>query len=157
MTISNHLSNDLNQTAASAVPEVFSTQLKLYPEESSMAMESSALHHSSVSIIGERMEASVLLQFSEAFAARATELMIGGECEEDDIKDVTGELCNMVAGRVKAGLAAAGFVGTLATPIVTSGPFIKLRQMVGSEFCENNWSCEGHAINLQVLLRILPS
>ena len=103
------------------------------------------------------MEGSVLLQFSELFAARATELLIGGECEEDDIKDVTGELCNMIAGRVKVGLTAAGFTGTLATPTVTVGAFIKLRQVGDSEFCETNWSCEGHGINLQIIIRILPS
>ena len=157
MTISHYLSDNLTRTAANALLEVFSTQLKLSLEESSLPIDSNALLHSSVSIIGERLEGSVLLQFSEVFAARATELMIGGECEEDDIKDVTGELCIMIAGRVKVGLSAAGFTGTLATPTVTVGAFIKLRQVAGSEFCETSWSCEGHGINLQIIARILPS
>lgn len=154
--ISTHLSEDLTLTAGRALSDVFSTQLKLCLVESSLPLDSGTLLHSSVSIIGDQLEGSVLLQFSETFAARATELMIGCEFEDDDIKDVTGELCNMIAGRVKVGLTAAGFSGTLATPTVTVGSFIKLRQMTGSEFCETTWSCEGSSINLQILIRLLP-
>ena len=158
MTISTHLAGGLAETAERSLKEVFSKQLRLTLEpcsEESDHFDTQTLH-ASLSITGERLKGSVLLQVSESFAAKATKIFLGCEGEGDEIRDVTGEICNMVSGRIKSELTKAGFSGILGTPTVTCGSRIALRDTPGSELCRTEWVCGTDHINLQILIIIQP-
>lgn len=161
MTISTYLPDKLSGTAGRSLAEVFSKQLKLNALPATGTEEgllsSVQTLHATVSIVGDQIQGSVLLQVTETFAGRATELLLGCPGEGDEIKDVTGELCNMISGRIKAELAFAGFSAKLGIPTVTVGSRISLQQSAHSELCVTDWVSEGHPINLQVQIRLLLS
>ena len=161
MTISTYLPDKLSGTIGRSLVEVFSKQLKLNAVTAIGTEEGSASPlqtlHATVSIVGDKILGSVLLQVTETFAGRATELLLGSRGEGDEIMDVTGELCNMISGRIKAELAVAGFSGRLGTPTVTVGSRVALQQSAHSELCVTDWVSEGHLISLQVQIRLLSS
>jgi len=158
MMISSQLPVSLADTVERALKEIFSKQLKLSlePATSSGEIPDLKVFHASVSITGERVKASVLLQISEAFAAKATKILIGCDGEGEEIEDATGELCNMISGRIKSELTTAGFPGVLGTPTITFGSRIDLRDTIGSELCRAEWVCGTDHINLQMLIHTQP-
>ena len=164
MTHSTTPLGDLSAASGRALREVFSKQLKLVIRESKIEANPPVVHgnllHASVSINGERLSGSVLFQVPEVLAEKVTEIMLGSRGNVDEIRDVTGELCNMIAGRVKAELHAGGFPGILGTPTVSVGQRIFLQQRSESVFASTDWSVEGQEtgdFNLQIQLRIIPS
>ena len=156
--ISSQLPVSLADTVERALKEIFSKQLKLSLEPAISSDETPDLKvfHASVSITGERVKASVLLQISEAFAAKATKILIGCDGEGAEIEDATGELCNMISGRIKSELTTAGFPGVLGTPTITFGSRIDLRDTVSSESCRTEWVCGTDHINIQMLIHTQP-
>jgi CheY-specific phosphatase CheX len=162
MSNSSLVTEDLSLTSGRALREVFSKQLKLQilesPETDHLSKIEGKLLHSAVSINGEKISGTVLLQLPEALAHQVTEIMLGSAGDAEEIRDVTGELCNMIAGRVKAQLHASGFPATLGTPTVSVGQRIALQQRGEAQFSSTDWSVEGHetgAFNLQVQIRII--
>ena len=158
MMISSQLPVSLADTVERALKEIFSKQLKLSlePAISSDEIPDLKVFHASVSITGERVKASVLLQISEAFAAKATKILIGCDGEGAEIEDATGELCNMISGRIKSELTTAGFPGVLGTPTITFGSRIDLRDTVSSESCRTEWVCGTDHISIQMLIHTQP-
>ena len=158
MMISSQLPVSLADTVERALKEIFSKQLKLSlePAISSDEIPDLKVFHASVSITGERVKASVLLQISEAFAAKATKILIGCDGEGAEIEDATGELCNMISGRIKSELTTAGFPGVLGTPTITFGSRIDLRDTMGSELCRTEWVCGTDHISIQMLIHTQP-
>ena len=158
MMISSQLPVSLADTVERALKEIFSKQLKLSlePAISSDEIPDLKVFHASVSITGERVKASVLLQISEAFAAKATKILIGCDGEGAEIEDATGELCNMISGRIKSELTTEGFPGVLGTPTITFGSRIDLRDTVSSESCRTEWVCGTDHINIQMLIHTQP-
>ena len=158
MMISSQLPVSLADTVERALKEIFSKQLKLSlePAISSDEIPDLKVFHASVSITGERVKASVLLQISEAFASKATKILIGCDGEGAEIEDATGELCNMISGRIKSELTTAGFPGVLGTPTITFGSRIDLRDTVSSESCRTEWVCGTDHINIQMLIHTQP-
>ena len=153
---------DLSAASGRALREVFSKQLRLQILEASvkdpLSTVDGKLLHSAVSINGEKISGTVLLQVPEVLAHRVTEIMLGSAGDAEEIRDVTGELCNMIAGRVKAELHASGFPATLGTPTVSVGQRISLQQRGEARLSSTDWSVEGdHAgdFNLQVQIRII--
>jgi CheY-specific phosphatase CheX len=153
---------DLSAASGRALKEVFAKQLKLQIFESPVSDALSSLEgkllHSAVSINGEKISGTVLLQVREALAHRVTEIMLGSQGDAEEIRDVTGELCNMIAGRVKAELHASGFPATLGTPTVSIGQRIELQLRGEAQLSSTEWLVEGDQsgdFNLQVQIRII--
>jgi len=162
MSNSSVVTEDLLVTSGRALREVFSKQLKLQILESQeidpLSIFEGKLLHSAVSINGEMISGTVLLQLPEMLAHLITEIMLGSAGDAEEIRDVTGELCNMIAGRVKAHLHASGFPATLGTPTVSVGHRIALQQRGEAQLSSTDWSVEGHdtgTFNLQVQIRII--
>jgi hypothetical protein len=162
MTKPSVITEDISVTSARALREVFSKQLKLQIHESleidPLSTFKGKLLHSAVSINGEKISGTVLLQLPEKLALQITEIMLGSAGDAEEIRDVTGELCNMIAGRVKAELHASGFAGALGTPTVSVGQRIALQQRGEAQISSTDWSVEGHdtgTFNLQVQIRII--
>ena len=162
MTKPSVITEDISVTSARALREVFSKQLKLQIHESleidPLSTFEGKLLHSAVSINGEKISGTVLLQLPEKLALQITEIMLGSAGDAEENRDVTGELCNMIAGRVKAHLHASGFAGALGTPTVSVGQRIALQQRGEAQLSSTDWSVEGHdtgTFNLQVQIRII--
>lgn len=158
MMISSQLPVSLADTVERSLKEIFSKQLKLSlePATSSDEIPDLKVFHASISITGERVKASVLLQISETFAAKATKILIGCDGAGEEIEDATGELCNMISGRIKSKLTTAGFPGVLGTPTITFGSRIDLRDTMGSELCRTEWVCGTDHISIQMLIHTQP-
>ena len=113
MTKPSVITEDISVTSARALREVFSKQLKLqiheFLEIDPLSTFEGKLLHSAVSINGEKISGTVLLQLPEKLALQITEIMLGSAGDAEENRDVTGELCNMIAGRVKAHLHAHFF------------------------------------------------
>ena len=156
--ISSQLPVSLADTVERSLKEIFSKQLKLSlePATSSDEIPDLKVFHASVSITGERVKASVLLQISETFAAKATKILIGCDGAGEQIEDATGELCNMISGRIKSELTTAGFPGVLGTPTITFGSRIDLRDTMGSELCRTEWVCGTDHMSIQMLIHTQP-
>ena len=162
MSYSSVVTEDLSLTSGRALREVFSKQLKLQILESAekdpLSTFEGKLLHSAVSINGEKISGTVLLQLPEALAHQVTEIMLGSSGDAEEIRDVTGELCNMIAGRVKAQLHSSGFPATLGTPTVSVGQRIALQKRGEARLSSTDWLVEGHdtgTFNLQVQIRII--
>jgi len=61
----------------------------------------------------------------------------------------------MLAGRVAAIFAAAGYSTILNTPTVVRGRRLELEVASGARTCRSDWTCEGHLLTvaLQVSLK----
>ncbi len=72
----------------------------------------------------------ITFTLSEAFARRVTAAMLGTETDEiggeEEIKDVIGELANIVAGNLKTEFLDAGLTCVISTPSITSGSDFKI-------------------------------
>jgi CheY-specific phosphatase CheX len=153
-----HEPPNLVPIAARAITEVLATQLKLPARESGMvewrkADQSEQCLIGTVKLTGDRVSGDVHLELPETFAAEVTARLMGPGVPYDDGADVTGELCNMLAGRVAADLAASGYPSTLSTPTVARGAKLEADITSGAQTCRSDWTCGGHL--LAVMLRIV--
>jgi chemotaxis protein CheX len=124
MTTMNTL--DLRSAIDQTVKEVFDTMLTLEIELLEQKETDLQGHRlvGSVSFAGQAM-GSVRLYFGNDMARLVTADMLGMEDDEieseDEVKDVIGELSNMVGGDLKSKLCDAGLPCELSIPSVTSG------------------------------------
>ena len=97
-----------------------------------------------MTLTGGRVSGDVHLQLPEAFIAKLTALLLGRSVTSvthESAADVTGELCNMLAGRVAATLAAAGYSSILSIQM-------ELEISPGAKTCRSDWTCEGHLLTV---------
>lgn len=93
----------------------------------------------SINLVGKVM-GIVTLQVSENLARFMTAEMQGVEPVEiesmDEIKDVIGEVLNMIGGNLKSNLCDAGLTCSLSTPALTSGKdyILETREMTRNEY-----------------------
>jgi CheY-specific phosphatase CheX len=147
---------ELGRVAASAITEVLATQFKLSPIASTPAYEPvtgapEKCLVGSVTLTGGRVSGGVHLRLPEAFVAKLTALLLGQAATNvtnESAADVAGELCNMLAGRVAASLAAAGYSSKLSTPTVVRGHQLELEISPGARTCWSDWTCEGHLLTV---------
>ncbi len=145
---------DLGPVAARAITEVFATQFKLSATASArvdrrIAAQTQPCLVGSVRLTGGRICGYVHLQLPEAFAAKVTaRLLERSDVDEGEAADMTGELCNMLAGRVAAGLGAAGYSSILSAPTISRDRRLELETAPGAKTCRSDWTCEGHLLTV---------
>ena len=147
---------ELGRVTASAITEVLATQFKLSatastPGDKPVTGIPEQCLIGSVTLSGGRVSGDVHLQLPEAFAAKLTALLLGRSATsvtDESAADVTGELCNMLAGRVAAILSAAGYSSNLSTPTVVRGHRLELEISPGAKTCWSDWTCEGHLLTV---------
>ena len=147
---------ELGWVAANAITEVLATQFKLSaialtPADEPVTGTPKQYLIGSVTLSGGRVSGDVHLQLPEAFAAKLTALLFGRSATsgtDEGAADVTGELCNMLAGRVAAILSAAGYSSNLSTPTVVRGHQLELEISPGAKTCRSDWTCEGHLLTV---------
>ena len=118
---------DIKKAIVDSVTEVFDTMLSMdiqYFEQVSQSYLYGDRILGSVNLVGALM-GIVNIQVSQEFSREITCAMLGIENEElegiDEIKDVVGEVCNMVGGNLKSNLCDAGLACKLSTPVLTTG------------------------------------
>jgi CheY-specific phosphatase CheX len=123
---------DLKGFSASSTRGVFHTMLSMEvsPVDANPSMElSGSKIVGCVSFTGDVI-GSICVHVSKQFARVMTASMLGMELDEveddDEIKDVIGEVSNMVGGDMKSKLCDSGFPCVLSIPSVTSGSDFKI-------------------------------
>ena len=152
---------ELGRVTVSAITEVLATQFKLLatastPGDKLVAGIPEQCLIDSATLCGGRVAGDVHLQLPEAFATKLTALLLGRSATsatDECAADVTGELCNMLAGRVAAILSAAGCSSNLSTPTVVRGHRLELEISPGAKTCWSDWTCEGHLLTVALQFR----
>ena len=147
---------ELSSVTASALAEVLAIQFKLSvfaspPTDEPNARQTEQCLVGSVKLTGGLFSGEVQLQLPDAFVAKLNAEMLGSNAASvtnEDAADITGELCNMLAGRIAATLAAAGYTSILSIPIVARGRRLEFENAPGAKTSWTNWTCEGHLLKV---------
>ena len=153
---------DFEQIAGEALGGVLATRFKLNPVSVSLdeipeAPGDVLWMTSSVNLEGTQAQGSVHLQISESLLERINESL--GDCShepsarESELADLAGELCNMVAGRIGAGLAAAGHLFTMGTPTVLRGWGPEAGSGADKWGSHTGWTCGGGTVILTIRIQ----
>ena len=117
--------------------------------EAVAAAEHGQVMCSSISI-GEAWTATVVLYFSRKIAFSGTATVLGmepDELDEGDVRDIIGELANIVGGNIKGFVSDADSDWTLSLPVVSDG----MQSVPGSRLAtEVLFLCDGEFIGCQV-------
>ena len=76
-----------------------------------------------IGMVGENIQGSLSISFEEALVIEIMEKMLGEKPDgiNADVKDMVGELTNMICGGAKNELSQKGYEFGMATPMVVSG------------------------------------
>ena len=145
----------LGGVVASALAEVLATQFKLpaIASDTRNTEQSEQCLIGTVKLSGKLLSGDVKLELPEAFVARITAALHGSDVAritDEEIVDMTGELCNMLAGRIAATLAATGYSSNLNVPTVARGRLPEFQDGPRAKTCRTNWTCEGHLLKVVV-------
>ncbi len=133
---------DVKKAIVDSVTEVFDTMLSMEVQYFEQVQQSYLYGErilGSVNLVGPLM-GIVNIQITQDFSRLITGAMLGIEEDEiesvDEIKDVVGEVCNMVGGNLKSNLCDAGLTCELSTPALTTGKDYKCdtREMTRNEY-----------------------
>lgn len=126
---------DIIASTGDSVIELFNTMLSMEVELSDEAAEpdSDGPHTmGSVNFAGDVM-GSVNIQVSDTFARLISAAMLGEDLDEIDdkveIKDVIGEVTNIIAGNLKSGFCDSGLTCEISPPSITSGNDFKIETL----------------------------
>ncbi|MDY6972029.1 MAG: chemotaxis protein CheX [Thermodesulfobacteriota bacterium] len=126
---------DLQDIISNSINEVFETMLSMKVEVSnddSPIVEGKSRIVGSVSFAGTAM-GNINIHVGDSFARLMTAAILGMELEEiegeEEVKDVVGELSNMIGGALKSRLCDSGFPCELSIPSVVSGEKFNVESM----------------------------
>ena len=143
--------------ATEAIRDVLATGFKVRPvpvplDEIPEASGHGAWMTSSVNLEGKESRGFVHLEISESLLDRLDESLADSRHDsstrDSDLADLAGELCNMVAGRIGAGLAATGLLFTMNTPVVLRGRRRETDPGAGPRSSQTGWTVGGGALIL---------
>jgi hypothetical protein len=153
---------ELDRIAAHALRDVLVTQFKMpdfaaSPDQSSSAAGDGDWLTGSVNLESPQMKGGVLLQMSEPWLSTLNASLGNASrdpaARQSELLDLAGELCNMIAGRIGAGLAAAGRICTLSTPHVIRGRPQRADDGSGIKCAHTSWTCAGETLKLKVWIK----
>lgn len=153
---------DLDPIAAESLRDVFATRferqlVRVSLDEISEAPGDAPWLISTMNLEGSQARGSVHLRVSESLMNLLNTSL--GDCSNDpferesELADLAGELCNMVAGRIGAGLAAAGHLFTLSTPTVYRGRALEKWGDVDKWSSDTGWTCAGGTLTLTIRIQ----
>lgn len=122
----------IRQSIASTLIETFDAMMSMHLESIDPAEDVKLDNNRMVGTIHFGGEVVGVMSFglSEVFARAVTGAMLGIEIDEihtlDEIKDVIGELANIVAGNLKTEFLDAGLTCVISTPSITVGSDFKI-------------------------------
>ncbi|MFO7707137.1 MAG: flagellar motor switch protein FliN [Desulfobacterales bacterium] len=152
---------DFKTRIGAAAADVFDTMLslKLEPVE---AVDSAGLGGrravvSSVCFAGDAT-GIVSVHLPEEFARILTSKMLGMDPTEleglDEIRDLLGELGNMIGGNLKSALTDAGLRCSLSAPSFTTGSDFKIESLNLERYERYAFACEGQNVFVEMGIKI---
>jgi chemotaxis protein CheX len=152
----NVFSFDIKRVIVDSTVDVFDMMLSLpiqYAEEKNDLAANGSLILGSIDFMGD-VTGIVNIQVTEKFARKMVSSMLDMEMDQiegtEEIQDVLGEVCNMVAGSLKSGLCDAGMVCELSTPAVIIGKDYEHESRNMSRYEYFSFLCNDHIISVDV-------
>jgi CheY-specific phosphatase CheX len=142
---------------AQSIPEVFETMLEM----EAVACDPEALEPvknvnqivGSISMSGT-LQGRLNLYATEDFSRRMTAAMMGIEEDEieslEEVKDVIGEICNMISGTLKSDLCDAGYNCVLSPPSFTTGSDFEMKFLRLSRREAFAYRCDGEIVRILI-------
>lgn len=133
---------DVKEKIYASVIEVFDTMLSMdleFQEKVAQQYMFGSRLLGSINLVGKVM-GIVTIQVSEDLSRYMTSEMLGIEPWEiesmDEVKDVIGEVLNMIGGSLKSSLCDVGLTCNLSTPALTSGKdyILETSEMIRNEY-----------------------
>jgi flagellar motor switch protein FliN/FliY len=151
---------DIIASTGDSVIELFDTMLSMEVELSDEAAEAEMdgpQTMGSVNFAGDVM-GSVNIQVSDIFARLISAAMLGMDLEEIEdkaqIKDVIGEVTNIIAGNLKSGFCDSGLTCEISPPSITSGNDFKTETVNMDRYERFAFHYEGNNIFVEVCVKI---
>lgn len=151
---------DIISTAGDTVIEVFDLMLSMKLELSDLGSESDlegVRVVGSVNFAGE-VAGSINIQVGHTFARIVTSKLIDKSLEdvqeEEEIRDVIGELCNIVGGNLKSGFSETGLSCVISPPSITVGNNFKIETLNMARYEKFAFRFYDHDIIVEVCVKI---
>jgi flagellar motor switch protein FliN len=151
---------DINAQISESITDVFDTMFSatLEPAESVTSESLEGIRKvGSVSLAGD-VTGMVSIHVSEAFAQEMAAEMLGMEVEEivgdDEIRDMLGEVGNIVGGNLKAAFTDAGLTCVLSTPSFTTGTDFKIEALNLAKYERCAFRCNGSIVFVETGFKI---
>ena len=76
-----------------------------------------------IGMVGPQVKGSMAITFDKNLAFNIMKNMLGDEADaiDEDVRDMVGEMTNMICGGAKSNLAEQGYEFELAVPVIVSG------------------------------------
>ncbi len=151
---------DIASTVTDSLIDVFdmmlSMQLQL-SDDDSKNIDNDERIVGSVSMAG-RVLGCINIEVSKKFANMMTNAMLGAAPEEvpeeDEIKDVIREMCNIVGGNLKSAFCDTGLVCELSPPSFTTGDDFKIESLNTVRHERYVFQCEENIVIVEVGIRV---
>ncbi len=147
----------VKESITKSVPEVFDTMLEmdvLACDPSQVDLENDVQRIAGSISMSGTIQGRLNLQTTEAFSREMTAAMLGMETEKiedlEEVKDVIGEICNMITGALKSDLCDAGYNCALSPPSFTTGSDFEMKMLQLSRREEFGYRFDGHALVIMV-------
>jgi flagellar motor switch protein FliN len=151
---------DITTTVTDALIDVFDMMLSIELEltdDDSMSIPEGERIVGSVSLAG-RVMGAINIEVSHKFARLMTAAMQDKAAEdvdeEDDIRDVISEVCNIVGGNLKSTFCDAGLICDLSPPSFTTGDDFRIESLNIERYEKYSFSHEKHNVIVEVGVRI---
>ena len=109
-----------------------------------------------IGIGGEGIEGCLYFHLTEVLARRVGKLLLeetlGRDVQDREVNDAVGELCNMIAGGLKAALLSHGVDTALSPPSVIRGKNFAIAPQNNAKVSHFLFACEGELMDLEVHL-----
>lgn len=142
-----------------AVKDVFSTMLALEVQNANQGLDNLSLEGEKyMGLVGfaGKVSGAVCLTFSKDCANLLAGSMLGlspDEVEASEVKDVIGEICNMVGGNIKSRLCDMGLDCVLTIPSITTGKNFTYVPLKDPIYWEYGFLTEGFLWLLRLYLK----
>ena len=150
---------DIKTKVTDSVVDVFDTMLSLpveVVEEDTFERPEAGRLVGAVNFAG-KVEGLFTIDVSDTFSRRMAAAMLGVEVDEighdDEIKDLIGEISNIVGGNLKSALTDAGFDCSISTPSITLGNHFTIESLNMDRFQRFVFGHEDHRVYVEVGLK----
>lgn len=149
---------DIATSVTDSLIEIFQTMLSMELElaQDDLELDKDSRIVGSVSLAG-KIKGSIFVQVSQEFARMITASMQDVDLDEikdnEDVKDVIRELCNIVGGNLKSLFCDAGLVCELSPPSFTTGTDFEIRSLNTARYERYVFQYEGHPVIVEIAVR----
>ena len=151
---------DINAQVAESVIDVFDTMFSatLEPADSITSDSLKGVRNvGSVSLAGD-VTGMISIHVSEAFAQEMAAEMLGMEIDEiegdEEVRDMLGEVGNIVGGSLKSSFTDAGLTCVLSTPSYTSGTDFKIEALNMTKYERFAFKCNESIVFVELGIKI---